>query len=191
MPAYHRLILFTLRLASILMCLVNAVYGISLDSVSLRHDTTLARSAEFESGGVLFQWNLGQNELPLLSLPEAHLKADVDKSLTYPIGQFEFPIFQSLDYDEQRSSYVLPSRLRDGHIAHIIEFKSTANRNVYTSVDGSNIQLTDRETLKSLRTSEAGAIPSEGILSIDFPLAFRFVLPASRVGWRISYLRRD
>src|SRR5437867_6994301 len=51
-----------------------------------------------------YRWNLDDAGLPLLSLPD-HVSGAVDLSLTYSLGQFQFPLFQSLYYSERTGKY--------------------------------------------------------------------------------------
>ncbi|MBC8032177.1 MAG: hypothetical protein H7Z16_18990 [Pyrinomonadaceae bacterium] len=53
-----------------------------------------------------YQWNISDDSLPLISLPD-HIDGGVDLSLTYSMGPFQFPLFQSLYYNEQAGKYIL------------------------------------------------------------------------------------
>lgn len=53
-----------------------------------------------------YRWNLSDEALPLISLPD-HIDGGLDLSLTYSMDQFEFPLFQSLYYNESARKYVL------------------------------------------------------------------------------------
>src|SRR5438270_721256 len=42
-----------------------------------------------------YDWNLSEQQRPLLSLPD-QVSTNIDLSLSYPMQQFLFPLFQSL-----------------------------------------------------------------------------------------------
>ncbi len=161
MHSPYRLIPFSVRLLSLIVCLVNFAAG----AVPLSHTRTkprlmrfasvlAARTAEFsnsENSGS-YKWNVDERQLPLLALPE-HLAAGLERSLTYPLDQFRFPIFQALNYDEEHDRYLLPLISQATFAIHFIEFERGTSGNAYTSIDGTKIQLLDNDTLKTFRTS--------------------------------------
>jgi hypothetical protein len=53
-----------------------------------------------------YHWNLSNDGLPLISLPD-RVDEGLDLSLTYSMDQFEFPLFQSLYYNQHASKYIL------------------------------------------------------------------------------------
>src|SRR5258707_9802817 len=53
-----------------------------------------------------YHWNLNDEARPLISLPD-HLGGSLDFSLTYSLDQFEFPLFQSLYYNQRSGKYIL------------------------------------------------------------------------------------
>jgi len=92
--------------------------------------------------------------LPLLGLANTRLTPGFDQSLTYPLNQFGFPIFQALNYDDERGRYLVPSIYRDSRDLHFIEFATTETKNTYVSIDDPNIKLIDNDNLKTLRASD-------------------------------------
>ena len=153
-----------LRVAAIVLCVASAAAGATFASrarVDGGRDQirfVAARTARPEtpasaSSTNAYAWNLRDRELPLLDL-STHLKPGFEQSLTYPLGQYGFPIFQALNYDEERGRYLVPSISRDSRDFHFIEFATTDNKNIYASIDDPNIKLTDNDNLKTLRTSD-------------------------------------
>ncbi|MGZ8848205.1 MAG: hypothetical protein ACXW3C_17225 [Pyrinomonadaceae bacterium] len=165
MPSYRSLLPIGLRVASIILCVVNAVAGATFSSrarvdggrVRIRFVAArIAKPGSPASAGPtnVYTWNLRDRELPLLGLANARLTPGFDQSLTYPLGQFGFPIFQALNYDDERGRYLVPSISRDSRAVHFIEFATTENKNTYASIDDPNIKLIDNDNLKTLRTSD-------------------------------------
>lgn len=160
MPACYRIIPFGFRLASMILCGANIVAGATHDPADGKARRALdieitagAPLAVPEKSPTTYKWNVSDKELPLLGLPEGHLTPGLDHSLSYPLDRFNFPIFQVLSYDAERSIYVLPSFSAEGMSGHIIEFAAD-KKNTYLSNDGSNIQLIDRDTLKTVRAGD-------------------------------------
>ena len=129
-----------LALAFVLCGLVTnrvAIASVSRDAVPG------SRAGEsFESAGAestAYRWNIDDKRSPLLGLPEANLKPGLDRSITYPMAQLNFPIFQSLSYDEENGRYLLPSISRESKGVHFIALEPTASKNTYASTDGTNL----------------------------------------------------
>jgi hypothetical protein len=101
-----------------------------------------------------YKWNVGDRQSPLLSLPDANLKVGLDHTISYPVAQFNFPIFQSLSYDEENGRYLLPSISRESNGVHFIAFEPTETRNTFASTDGTNLKLIDNDAQKTVRTRE-------------------------------------
>jgi hypothetical protein len=118
--------------------------------VRVRFVATKAPGAAANSA---FQWNVVDRGLPLLRLPNSRLSADIDQFLSYPLAQFNFPIFQILSYDEEHGRYLLPSRSGETNGVHFIEFAADENKHTYTSTDGAGIKLIDNDNMKVVRTS--------------------------------------
>jgi hypothetical protein len=165
MPSCRPPLPLAFRLASLILCIMNAAVGATFASKSgvdggrdrvrfVRVKEAKAGSSESASPTSLYKWNLSDRELPLLGLPNTHLTAGLDRSLTYPLDQFSFPIFQALNYDDEHARYLLPSISSESKGIHFIEFAPTESRNTYASIDGTNIKLIDNDNLKTVRTSD-------------------------------------
>ena len=156
----YRLIPFAVRLIFLILFLVNSAAG-AIPKSPMRVKPPLMRfaavadrpTAEFSNSESAYKWNVDEKQLPLLALPE-HLAAGFERSLTYPLDQFHFPIFQALNYDDEHGKYLLPLTSQANTGIHFVEFQPSAIRNMFASVDGTNIQLTDLDTLKTFRTSD-------------------------------------
>src|SRR3977135_503305 len=161
--AVHRILLpRAFRLAALVLCFMNMCVGATLTSTA-KVDTGRNRvrfiTAKTESAGsadaanLAFKWNVSDKGLPLLGLPNT-LKSGLDQSLSYPLAQFSFPIFQALNYDDEHARYLLPAFSKESRGIHFIEFVPSGTKNTYTSVDGANIQLIDNDNMKVVRTGD-------------------------------------
>jgi hypothetical protein len=101
-----------------------------------------------------YKWNVGDKQSPLLGLPDANLKPGLDRSISYPLAQFNFPIFQSLSYDEENGRYLVPSISRESNGVHFIALEPTESKNTYASTDGTNLQLVDNDSLKTVHAGD-------------------------------------
>ena len=158
MPSPTKLILTpALVLAFVLCGLVTnwvasaSAYGdATLNSnagASESHDSAPSENTEYT-------WNVDDQRSPLLGLPDANLKPGLDRSITYPIAQFNFPLFQSLSYDEENGRYLLPSISRESKGVHFIGLEPTASKNTYSSTDGTNLKLIDNDSLKTVTAGD-------------------------------------
>ena len=111
------------------------------------HDSAPGESTEY-------RWNVDDQRSPLLGLPDANLKPGLDRSITYPVASFNFPIFQALSYDEENGRYLLPSISRESKGVHFIALEPTASKNTYASTDGTNLRLIDNDSLKTVRAGD-------------------------------------
>jgi hypothetical protein len=160
MPSLLRLITGAFRLASFAACLTSIAAGATL-SIETRIDghphlirfiaNASGDPAESMSAATLFKWNIDDKQLPLLNLPADRLKPGFDQSLSFPLGQFSFPIFQALNYDDEHGRYLLPTMSREDKGVHFIEFEPGEIKNTFTSTDGTNIKLIDNDNLKTIR----------------------------------------
>jgi hypothetical protein len=113
-----------------------------------------ATAGSVEPAAASFTWNVSDRGLPLLGLPNTHITPGLDQSLSYPLGQFSFPIFQALNYDDEHGRYLLPSLSRESKGVHFIEFAPGETKNTYTSIDGANLKLIDNDSMKVVGTSD-------------------------------------
>lgn len=65
-----------------------------------------------QPSGSAYPWNLNDDGLPLISLPD-RISGSLDQSLTYSMGQFEFPLFQTLYYNQRAHKYILMVSRKD------------------------------------------------------------------------------
>ena len=100
-----------------------------------------------------YPWNLDDDGLPLVSLPD-HLKGNIDLSLTYSMGQFQFPLFQSLYFNERIGKYIVMVIPNGGRRAQFIDLAPLAGWKQFEATDNSGLRLTDKGNLKLLSTSE-------------------------------------
>jgi hypothetical protein len=100
-----------------------------------------------------YTWNLGDEGLPLVTLPD-HLKGNMDLSLTYAMGQFQFPLFQSLYFNERVGKYILMVISHGGRGAQFIDLEPVAGFNEFAARDKSGLHLADKGHLKLLSTRE-------------------------------------
>ena len=163
MPYSLRLIPVALRVTSFVACLVSVAAGATLPLTSnidgaRSHVRFVSKSisdpSESTSAATLSKWNVVDKQLPLLSLPGDRLEPGFDQSLSFPLDQFRFPIFQSLTYDDERGHYLLPAISQEGKGVHFIEFGPSEIKNTFTSTDGTNIKLVDNDNLKTVRAAD-------------------------------------
>src|SRR5712692_1511118 len=162
MHSPYRLIPFAVRLICFIVFLGNFADG-GVPKSPTRTKTPLMRFASVPDARIAelsnsenilsYKWNVDERQLPLLALPE-HLADGLERSLTYPLDQFHLPLFQALNYDDEHGKYLLPLISQANTGIHFVEFQPSASRNTFASVDGTNIQLVDIDTLKIFRTSD-------------------------------------
>lgn len=98
----------------------------------------------------IYDWNLTDDAQPLISLPD-HIAAGVDLSLSYPMDQFEFPLFQSIYYNQSARKYILMVISRQGRRARFIDLDAEqlksegAGARLNFSGDGPNKLLSTRD----------------------------------------------
>jgi hypothetical protein len=162
MPFPLRLIPVAFRLTSFVACLVSIAAGATLPLTS--HVGGVRNSIRFVSGAkveapeptsttTLSKWNVADKQLPLLNLAGDRLKRGFDQSLSFPLDQFRFPIFQALTYDDEHGRYLLPTISTEGKGVHFVEFVPSQIKNTFTSTEG-DIKLIDNDNLKTIRTAD-------------------------------------
>ena len=142
---------------------VFAAAGISSPGESPTAEAT-ARATSKASRS-LYRWNLSDDALPLINLPD-HLDSGLDLSLTYSLDQFEFPLFQSLYYNERAGKYLLMvirneerSHAGDpGAVANIraefIQLAAGGGPEQFGADGKATLRLTDKGAAKTLSTSD-------------------------------------
>ncbi|MDX6306352.1 MAG: hypothetical protein QOI77_3321 [Blastocatellia bacterium] len=149
------------RLVCLLLCVVSTCAGATLRGKSDSGRNRLkfvavkpGNAGTIDAAGHGFTWNIADKGLPLLGLPNNGLSAGLDRLLSYPLAQSNFPIFQALNYDEEHARYLLPSLSSESQGVHFIEFSLSEIKNTYTSADDANIRLIDNDSLKVVRTGD-------------------------------------
>lgn len=99
-----------------------------------------------------YRWNLSDDGMPLISLPD-HIGGEVDLSLTYAMDEFQFPLFQSLYFNEQAQKYILLVMSPQGG-AKFIDLTPGECAGSYQSRDNSNLRLADEGDAKSITTAD-------------------------------------
>ena len=97
-----------------------------------------------------YKWNLADRDLPLINLPD-RLSAGVDLSISYSMGQFQFPLFQSLYYNEQAGKYVLMVMSEQGG-AKFIDLQRSKGQNPNDFTSNSSLRLADKGDAKLIST---------------------------------------
>jgi len=100
-----------------------------------------------------YRWNLDDAGLPLLSLP-AHIREAVDLSITYSMDQFQFPLFQSLYYNERAGKYILMVMPKSGGRAEFIDLTAVKGSRQFEAKVNSRLRLEDKGHAKLLTTGE-------------------------------------
>ena len=107
-----------------------------------------------ESGSIsTYQWNLTDERLPLISLPD-HIGEGLDLSLTYSMDQFQFPLFQSLYFNERVGKYILMVIPKQGRRAQFIDLDPVEGPGQFEARGESKLLLTDKGNLKLLSMSD-------------------------------------
>ena len=66
-------------------------------------------------------------------------------------SKFDFPIFKSLEFDQERGRYLMPAVLRRDRKLIFIEFNRLGRSNIYSSREG--LELADQGNLKIIRAA--------------------------------------
>ena len=107
-----------------------------------------------ENGSIsTYHWNLNDEALPLISLPD-HLGEGLDLSLTYSMDQFQFPLFQSLYFNERVGKYILMVIPKQGRRAQFIDLDPVKGRGQFEARGESRLFLRDKGNFKLLSTSD-------------------------------------
>ncbi len=147
----------SLVLAFVLCGLVTNRVVIASVNGDAAPDSNAGASESYDSApgeSTEYRWNVDDQRSPLLGLPDANLKPGLDRSITYPMASFNFPIFQALSYDEENGRYLLPSISRESKGVHFIALEPTASKHTYASTDGTNLKLIDNDSLKTVRAGD-------------------------------------
>jgi hypothetical protein len=99
-----------------------------------------------------YRWNLRNEALPLVSLPD-HIRGNLDLSFTYSMNQFQFPLFQSLYFNERVGKYILMVIPKHGRRAEFIDVEPGKGSDALAH-DDSGLRLTGKGNLKLLTASD-------------------------------------
>lgn len=144
-------------IAALVICVIIGFAELS-ESLPLAPSTVaaanLTESIAFSTNETnSYLWNLADDALPLVSLPD-HLKGNLDLSLTYSMGNFQFPLFQSLYFNGRVGKYVLMVIPNGGRRAQFINLEPAAGWSQFEAKDDSGLRLADKGKFKLLSTGE-------------------------------------
>jgi hypothetical protein len=146
MHSPKQFIVFRISRLAVLMLLaiigLPTVPGLPTALVSAASNTSINDSI------AIYRWNLADIGQPLISLPD-HIEAGVDLSLSYPLDQFEFPLFQSVYYNQSAGKYILMVISRQGRRAQFIDLSAGQRR-----PDGGRLGFSDDGDNKLLSTED-------------------------------------
>jgi hypothetical protein len=138
------------------VCIFYLSLGMSLSAAGSTYDkvdgSEIGEPLAASNAPATYDWNLKQAQRPLLNLPD-QIDAAFDLSLAYPMGQFRFPLFQSLQFNERSNRYILLLSAKNGRRGQTIELKE-AGAGRYVSTDSSGVYLLDNKGVKTIRASD-------------------------------------
>jgi len=148
----------TFSLAALVILVVGFVGlggSIPLATSSLAAAASLREPRVFSANESIsiYPWNLGDDGLPLISLPD-HLKGNLDLSLTYSMGKYQFPLFQLIYFHERIGQFIIVVIPNGGRRAQFNRLAPGAGWKQFEATDNSGLRLTDKGNLKLLSTSE-------------------------------------
>lgn len=149
-----RAIICTVCLLSILACGIKLIPSVAASEHGITASLSVTMKPFEPESKITYKWNLNEKEAPLLGLAEDRLTPAFDRSLSYPMGQFDFPIFQGLNFEEDTHKLLLPTISRDTKKVQFLEFAQVGSAKNFISLEGWDIQLTDRDSLKTFRTPD-------------------------------------
>src|SRR6266851_1240334 len=114
--SFYRSVIFAL--VSILVLAVVPEFARALIPTSFVSAATNLPSAS--DSIAIYPWNLTDDDQPLISLPD-HVSAGVDLALSYSLDQFEFPLFQSVYYNQSARKYILMVIAKQGRRAQFLD----------------------------------------------------------------------
>ncbi|HKP44980.1 MAG TPA: hypothetical protein VJT50_00145 [Pyrinomonadaceae bacterium] len=97
-----------------------------------------------------YKWNLTDGDQPLLNLPD-RLNAGIDLSLSFSMGEFEFPLMQSLYYNQTAGKYILMLISKHGRQAEFIDLMRGRS---FGQPDGPALNFSDDGANKLLSTED-------------------------------------
>lgn len=145
------------RIAVCIFYLALVMSSSVADPIDGKNDTTLSETGapvEFSQRFAFYDWNLNEGQHPLLSLPD-QINPGTALSLAYPMGQFRFPLFQTLHFDDRSGKYILQLLTKVSGRQRTIELKQTGAPGSYASADGSDVHLRDNRDVRTIQASDA------------------------------------
>ena len=134
------------------------------NAVTAANGNAVERQPATARGSASYRWNLDNDGMPLVNLPE-RIGSGLDQSLTYAMGQFEFPLFQSLYYNARARKYVVMVIANDdaanagmvqGLTTRRAEFVELARigTDAFAANGKLNLRLEDQGALKVMTTGD-------------------------------------
>ena len=143
--SFYRSVIFAL--VSILVLAVVPEFARALIPTSFVSAATNLPSAS--DSIAIYPWNLTDDDQPLISLPD-HVSAGVDLALSYSLDQFEFPLFQSVYYNQSARKYILMVIAKQGRRAQFLDLNMAQRR----SGAGAGLNFSESGRNKLLSTKE-------------------------------------
>lgn len=100
-----------------------------------------------------YHWNLNDGNLPLITMAD-HIAGGVDFSITYSMDQFEFPLFQSLYYNERIGKYILIVMPKQGRRAEFIDLSPLEGWAQVEATGNAPLRLVDKGYAKQISTKD-------------------------------------
>ena len=171
MLACYRFFSFaTFRLVVFLACSIATIVLVTEGLSSNIASAADSKRTSANGASAEYRWNLNEAETPLLSLPD-RIGRDLDLSLTFSLGQFEFPLFQSLYYNQRAGKYILmvvERRQGSTRRAEFLEFIHTTNARNSTATRDSGLQLSETGDAKTLTVQDGSTYTFTAAADGDF-----------------------
>ncbi len=106
-----------------------------------------------DSNGSSFAWNVGRNDLPLVSFPDK-LSTSLDTTFSFRLGRFRFPLFQSLYQNRASGTFILMLLSEFSSKAEFVELERTGSGSNKFADRDSQLKLIDHGETKVLETSD-------------------------------------
>lgn len=111
------------------------------------------KPVESKAASAMYVWNLHDDALPLINLPR-HLDGNIDLSLTYSLGQFQMPLFQSLSFNPNTDNYILMVMIGSTTQAEFVVLDRVGASDQFQARGGFNLYLIDKGDSKLLSASD-------------------------------------
>ncbi len=143
---YHLVIVALLSVVAFAMVpeLGRSIVPTSFVSATISNAPTASDSI------AIYRWNLTDDDQPLINLPD-HVGAGVDLSLSYSLDQFEFPLFQSVYYNQSARKYILMVIAKQGRQAQFLDLNTTQRQSIGA---GAGLNFSESGRNKLLSTKE-------------------------------------